>query len=61
MVSSTVHAAGSRVTRTVPRSAVRGVFRGGHSAMPPLADGENFLKGLKTGGRADGPPFGESE
>jgi hypothetical protein len=29
--------------------------------MPPLADGENFLKGLKTGGRADGPPFGESE
>jgi hypothetical protein len=23
---------------------------------PPLADGKFFLKGLKTGGRADGPP-----
>jgi hypothetical protein len=24
---------------------------------PPLADGKIFLKSLKTGGRADGPPL----
>jgi hypothetical protein len=28
---------------------------------PPLADGKFFLKGLKTGGRADGPPSDRSE
>jgi hypothetical protein len=34
-----------------------GVFRGGGIVPwpPPLGSWENFLKGLETGGRADGP------
>jgi hypothetical protein len=39
-----------------------GVFRGAlcHDPLPPLADGKNFLMGLKTGGRSHAPPLNGS-